>query len=292
MLRGKSPRFYDRVNGKHAGVVYVFWNTHTNERYTGKTETAFRGRLYSHNSCIKNEIYDADFYKEVRANPSHFRLGVLELLDLDAQDSSEREVFHVANLKRLGFRVYNCNKGGGGGYAIQEKRVFDPKFESPSKLHNLSPGRDRMKTTPQKLYPFQSPGGTKGFKPTPRGKKKRRVVYAIVDEGRGTDSLPRTKYYGRTARKLIERSTEHSSRARSVTPEDKEEKELYKEMDSRPEDFSIGILYEQHTHDPPLRDLEAYAQRKARERGEKLYNSDRGGGGGTVHPSKRRRRET
>jgi|GEM_PF-1962432 len=263
--------------------VYAIWiqdkdDIDASDAYAGSTTDTLGSRLSKHASKVNKNKDTALVYKKLRVDPSRIRFGVVntglrEFQGLDIGDQEKKAVSKIPKDQRL-----NSNEGGTGGLSLRaaQEAAIKEYGEPPAILPSLV-------STPQKRYPLSvNEDGVITVDFTPKGKSQEGVIYSIKDQ------REEMHYAGFTTRTLGERAVEHVGHAnRFAKPKISAKKpNLYEEMQTRPEDFSVGIyasgiIYPKHFVELEQQLIET---KDAFGHG---YNQNKGGGGCFRRPTKK-----
>lgn len=238
----------------------------------GKTGQTLAKRV-SWYQCMLNKVVqdqNADvpnrrLFSAMAERPGDFHFSVLEVAQARVP---------LGKLESVAIRKYdtvengyNSNYGGGGGSAISS-----PSCKSKKRKYVAI---DANEYTPTKNYPVaENEEGRVVPLWSPDAKKKSSVIYRIRQISTGKC------YIGKTETTVAERFSKHFF----LVNTEKQKPELYRLIQSNPEDFDTGILYKCNPGD----DIDAIEKQFIkRHRAEGLSFNKNNGGGGSHATAKR-----
>jgi predicted GIY-YIG superfamily endonuclease len=182
------------------------------------------------------------------------------LEELSIQDL---EMHYIDYKKSQGKELLNRRRGGGGGAAKAKTKTYSKQDVKASAKKIRA-----VYKSPEKSYPIDSKSLRVQLTPTAKGSIY--VIKKITDKSR---------YVGKTERKIQKRMSEHSSFARNKDSE-LGHKRLYKDMRKAPEDFVVKLYDPEKLGIEDLNLCEKALIQHFKEQDEPLYNKNDGGGGG------------
>lgn len=119
---------FNITNPKEKRVIYCLVNTVSQTCLVGETGSSLKKRFSNYKAKFNNPDYQPvsskkrQLLEEIRENPHHFKLMVIDKVPLDS-DISQKEKDWIQQIQSI-TSVYNDNKGGGGGRAHGEEKEF------------------------------------------------------------------------------------------------------------------------------------------------------------------------
>lgn len=143
-------------------LIYILRNKEEERYLVGKTGNGLKERSQKYLSEIKKftenrrQTGRQQFLRDFRANPTHFEIGVLYILEPD-ENLNEMETLFI-DYKSLIYKLYNDRRGGGGGLSHAEEKPLTyaiPRLETgcltPDKYYHYQrnqQGQIRLPLTP------------------------------------------------------------------------------------------------------------------------------------------------
>ncbi len=233
---------------KENRLIYIIKNKVKGRYLIGKTGNGLRKRCGNYLNEMKNfkdkggNSGRQQFLRDFKANPTHFEVGVLYVLDAN-EDLNELETLCI-DCKRLVLPLYNDRRGGGGGLSHAE--------ENP--LTYAIPRPETGQLTPEKCYRYiKDELGQIRLNLTPRFKKKiQELMTQDPEKHQGFYYIVRHIKTGRTyigtSGHPDKRVRQHGYKAEYGDPTnekydlDQLTGKLHEAMGEDPEGFEVGLL--------------------------------------------------